>query len=297
MTDETKPKNEGRAKGGVARAAALDPSRRSEIAQRAAIARWGSERAVEKKEKGMLARQKSTEGTVFDPEAVTITKREYERLQALAAKKIPDAAFRSGRVGLYVCNPQPLDNAMVEVISAMVRDCDTVIVGVGSSQEGGTYANPFSFDQRVAMLRAVFGDLVKPIQLQDIGSAPSTTRWVEYVLDRVRKMNLPAPTDCYAASRSGAGWYAPRFAPLTGAPAVMGAFSIFESEDGKRLHVLDRTRTAFPIGNEEIRTLIAQRNPEWHDCVPAKIVRWVDDNYPADHRVEVEALLPKDADA
>lgn len=43
QTKERPPRDEGRAKGGHARAAALSPERRKEIASHAALGRWGKE--------------------------------------------------------------------------------------------------------------------------------------------------------------------------------------------------------------------------------------------------------------
>ena len=56
-------------------------------------------------------------------------------------------------------------------------------VFIGSSQESGTSNNPFTYETRAAILRAVYGDALEIHPLPDIGVG-NTSKWGDYVLDR-----------------------------------------------------------------------------------------------------------------
>lgn len=190
----------------------------------------------------------------------------------------------SGRVGLVVMRAQPLHRGHVALINLMRSDCDLAIVAFGSTQLSRVVRNPFTFEQRVEMLRAVFGGSVKPLPLVDIDSGVNTDDWVEYVLDKIRKLNLPVPTDYYSGSVQDAKWYVNRFAQLTDPVQEVGFVKSYMNAGDKRLHIMDRSMYRIPPA-EEIRSLIERRDEEWHQYVPARLTQYIEWNYPAELRV------------
>jgi len=201
----------------------------------------------------------------------------------------------SGRVGLVVMRCQPLTRGHAGLLCIALQDCDTVIVGLGSTQLARVRRHPFSFEQRRDMLRLVFGDALKTIPLVDIHSDPSTDEWVDYVLDRIRELALPEPTDYFTGSPEDARWYVNRFARLDDPATTVGPVTTHRSQrTGARLHVLDRRFTELPPA-AEIRSMIERRNPEWQLYVPARICRYVDWYYPPELRDPIRAGTPPDA--
>lgn len=197
--------------------------------------------------------------------------------------------LKSGRIGLAVMRLQPLHRGHARLLEIMRQDCDTIIVGVGSTQQQGASIHPFSFNERVEMIKSIFGDSVKPIPLVDIESQLSTDDWVDYVLDKARKLNLPTPTDYYTGSAQDAKWYVNRFAQLTDPmQEVAGVRSYTNPDSGRRLHVIERTVTGFPSATE-IRGLIEQRDTEWQRYVPARLAQYIEWHYPPQLRVAVQA--------
>ena len=90
------------------------------------------------------------------------------------------------RLGLLVGRFQMLHLGHEQMIRASLRLCDETLLLIGSSQEEGTAKNPFSFEQRAAMLRAVFGSSVLIAPLPDIGVG-NNALWGEYVLETAEK--------------------------------------------------------------------------------------------------------------
>lgn len=191
----------------------------------------------------------------------------------------------SGRVGLAVMRMQPPHRGHMNLISRMKQDCDTVIIAFGSTQLSRQVRHPFTFEERVEMVRAVFGDGFKPLPLIDIDSQLSSHDWVDYVLDKIRKLNLPAPTDFYTGSPQDAKWYTSRFATLEDEMVeVASTRSYYSAKSDRRLHIIDRVMSTLPPA-EEIRSLIERRDDEWHRYVPERIIDYIEWNYPPELRI------------
>lgn len=201
-------------------------------------------------------------------------------------KEYEDAPFiGSGRVGLAVMRMQPPHRGHMNLIQQMRQDCDVCIVAFGTTQISRVVRHPFTFSERLEMVRAVFGTGIKPLPLVDIDSNISTDDWVDYVLDKVRKLNLPEPTDYYTGSVQDAKWYVSRFAKLDDPMSEVGMLKSYASATtGKRLHILDRAKFDIPPA-EEIRSLIERRDPEWRTYVPARLISYIEQNYPPELRV------------
>ncbi len=204
-----------------------------------------------------------------------------------------DSMIGSGRIGLAVMRMQVPHRGHMNLISRMKQDCDTVIIAFGSTQLSRVVRHPFTFEQRVEMVRAVFGDGFKPLPLVDIDSQYSTDDWCDYVLDKVRKLNLPEPTDFYTGSPQDAKWYVNRFAQLEDPMDEMAMTRSYHSDvTGKRLHIIDRALSTLPPA-EELRSLIERRDTEWYRYVPERIIDFIERNYPPELRVAMQGpVLP-----
>lgn len=215
----------------------------------------------------------------------------------MASKKEYEDAphIGSGRIGLVVARMQPPHRGHMNLINLARSDCDTAIVAFGSTQHSRVVRHPFTFEQRVDMVKAVFGNTIKPLPLVDIDSNVNTNDWVDYVLDKVRKLNLPEPTDFYTGSVQDAKWYVNRFAQLSDPMVQVGFTKTYMAPSGKRLHILDRSLFNLPPA-EEIRSLIERRDAEWKNYVPARLVDYIEWNYPPDLRTALNVAKLPEAD-
>ena len=89
--------------------------------------------------------------------------------------------------GLLIGRFQPLHNGHVYMIRKALKICKTVTVFVGSSQEKGTFKNPFSYDYRKELITKTFKKYViskrlNILPLEDKGYG-NTPKWGDYVFD------------------------------------------------------------------------------------------------------------------
>ena len=97
------------------------------------------------------------------------------------------------RQGLIVGRFQGFHLGHRYVIDEALSHCDRVLVFIGSSNQSGTRINPFEFELRAEILRAVYGRRIKIRPLPDIGVG-DCAKWGDYVITRaVKEAGMP---DC-----------------------------------------------------------------------------------------------------
>lgn len=111
------------------------------------------------------------------------------------------------RLGISVGRFQTLHTGHVQMLSAGIAICERFCVLVGSSQESGTNKNPFSYEQRERMLRAVFGDRIEIYPLPDVGIG-NVAGWGDYVLEQARAYTGEQPELAVSSRETRrASWY------------------------------------------------------------------------------------------
>lgn len=184
------------------------------------------------------------------------------------------------RVGFAVMRIQPLSDGHRGALNRIAGECETAIIAIGSTQAPIDIYNPWTFEQRKEMVRNVYGDRFKIVPVTDLGTDSTTTDWCEYVLGKLEKLGLPAPTDYYTGSVADAIWYRKHFF----LPEDIGAESLRRQVDVSlvpRLHILNRETTPFPPATD-IRTFLRLKSDEWRKWVPR-----------VNHEL-VEATFPKE---
>ena len=88
------------------------------------------------------------------------------------------------KLGILVGRFQAIHAGHEKMVNTALHLCEQVGIFVGSSQESLTSKNPFSYEIREEMLRAVFGEDIRVFPLPDIGVG-NNSRWGEYVLRNV----------------------------------------------------------------------------------------------------------------
>lgn len=96
------------------------------------------------------------------------------------------------RLGILVGRFQTFHTGHEYMINKALALCERVGVFIGSSQEAGTEKNPFTYELRSELLRAVFADALEIYPLPDIGVG-NNARWGEYVLQEVCRRFGTAP--------------------------------------------------------------------------------------------------------
>lgn len=96
------------------------------------------------------------------------------------------------KLGIIVGRFQSFHKGHEYIIDRAVEICDTVGVFIGSSQESGTFKNPFSYETREKILNKVYGDKIVIYPLPDIGVG-NNSGWGEYVLKNTKERFGEAP--------------------------------------------------------------------------------------------------------
>ncbi len=86
------------------------------------------------------------------------------------------------KAGLFIGRFQPFHNAHLSDVKLALKECDRVIIAIGSSQESGTKENPFSYEEREKMIEKVLN--THKILDYDIIPVPDINddkKWVDHV--------------------------------------------------------------------------------------------------------------------
>ena len=203
------------------------------------------------------------------------------------------------RVGLANMRTQPLHDGHTGILNLMISACETAILGLGSAQKTPDEHDPWPIENRIQQARNVYGDRIKVVPLQDLGSTSGTNDWIDYVLEKISKLGLPEPTDYYTGSEADAIWYRERFyrkffspvdenvdLPEVHDDTVPEEYDIYYTDEGvlRRLHIRTREMTQVPSATE-LRMFMALRTDGWKRFVPYVNHELVESTYPEEFRV------------
>lgn len=208
---------------------------------------------------------------------------------------------KTKRVGLAVMRLQPLHKGHTSIINHMIEDCSTVIVCIGSAQLSNERDNPYTVEQRMEMLRNVYGDRIKIIPLKDIAAA-NQDQWVSYIADKIAKLGMNPATDYYTGSFADAEWYRTHFHneeldPIDNFMTTEEQLSsiignnefkrYYTNGISKHLHINNRSINP-TLSGTEIRTWLETRTDGWKRWVPRVNHEIVKNNYPEELKVPLD---------
>ncbi len=97
---------------------------------------------------------------------------------------------------LFIGRFQPFHNAHLIDIKKILKECDEVIVAIGSSQEKNTLENPFSYKERKEMIVDVLKKhKIKSYKIYPVPDLHNDKKWVAYI-----KKNLPKHDFVYSGN-------------------------------------------------------------------------------------------------
>lgn len=80
---------------------------------------------------------------------------------------------------------QPVHKGHIEVVKYILQEVDELIIGIGSSQEGHTFENPFTAEERVLMIEKALKEAKvdrSRIHIVQIPDVHDDKRWVPHVV-------------------------------------------------------------------------------------------------------------------
>lgn len=94
---------------------------------------------------------------------------------------------------IFVGRFQPVHNGHVEVFKQILQEVDELIIGIGSSQEGRTFENPFTADERVLMIERTLEKAEidrSHIHIVKIPDVHNDEVWVSHVVSLTPKFSI-----------------------------------------------------------------------------------------------------------
>lgn len=155
-------------------------------------------------------------------------------------------------IGLFVGRFQPFHQGHMAVVQGMMKVCDQVIMGMGSSQFSRTDFNPFTADERRQMIGSAIeesGLNLEKFTLVELPDLPADAGWVEAVL----KMTGPV-TKVWSGNEHTKKLFDAAGVPVQHISPVPG------------------------ISATAIRASISAGDGKWHKKVPKEVMDWILDN-------------------
>ncbi len=115
------------------------------------------------------------------------------------------------KCGLYVGRFQPLHFGHYNIIDIMLRNCETVIIAIGSAQEWGTERNPFSYARRASLIFKSLSWAHKQlliVPVPDREHPSNDPSWGDYLLNTVKTYTGLTPDVIYEGEEiERSNWY------------------------------------------------------------------------------------------
>lgn len=205
------------------------------------------------------------------------------------------------RIGLSTMRVQPLHRGHCRILHKMSMACEVSILCLGSAQKSREEHDPWTVDERIAMVKNVFGDRLKIVPVTDLG-ATTPQQWVDYLIGKITKLGLPEPTDYFTGSIMDGLWYRDYFAAdwpaieeflkrkdlttdkgYADAQHFAGRY-LTHDHRVRRLHIVDRNGNPVPPATE-IRGYLKLRNDGWKEWIPEVNHNLIEGTYPEEFKV------------
>ena len=91
------------------------------------------------------------------------------------------------KLGMYLGRFQPFHNGHKSIVDKMLKECEKVVIVIGSSDKKGTVQNPFPAWERATMIREVYSydDRIEIVCIPDRSTIISDEGWGQYVMENL----------------------------------------------------------------------------------------------------------------
>lgn len=92
---------------------------------------------------------------------------------------------------LFIGRFQPFHNGHLHVANLLSKKYGEIIIGIGSSQEKNTKENPFSYNERKAMIsKALKANKIKNFKIYPIPDLYDDYKWTDYIIKKLPKFDV-----------------------------------------------------------------------------------------------------------
>lgn len=150
---------------------------------------------------------------------------------------------------LFIGRFQPFHKAHLQDIKNILKECDEVIIAIGSSQYSGTEDNPFSTEERIEMIEDVLiSEDIGDYTLFPVPDVGDDSRWVEEIVTLVPGFDVV----------------------YTGNDWTENCFKKY-----KKKFALKKIKLIPGVNSTTVRDRIL-KNKNWQELVPEKIIEFIE---------------------
>lgn len=147
---------------------------------------------------------------------------------------------------LFIGRFQPFHNGHLHVAKLLSKKFDEVIVGIGSSQEKRTENNPFSYNERKAMInKTLTANKIRNFRIYPIPDLYDDYKWTNHILKNLPKFDV---------AYSGNDW----------------TIRCFRKHKIKAIKI----KLVKDLSSTKVRELI-KNNKKWENVVPKEIYHYI----------------------
>lgn len=151
---------------------------------------------------------------------------------------------------LFIGRFQPFHKAHLKDIKNILKECDEVVIAIGSSQYSNTKDNPFSTEERVNMIEDVLiSEDIGNYTIFPVPDVGNDSKWVEEMITLVPKFDIA----------------------YTGNEWTENCFKNYK----KKKFEIKKIKLISGINSTTIRNKIL-KNENWQELVPEKIVEFIE---------------------
>lgn len=163
------------------------------------------------------------------------------------------------RHGFIVSRFQPFHNGHKSLVDKMLKESKYGTIVLGLAQESRTAKNPFTAEERIFMIKNVYGDL-KNLNIFAVNDIPNDNKWYDYVILNIREKskNFGEPEAFYCGGKEEGDWF---------------------DKGYLNIEILDRLKQdeKLKISGTEIRDMIRIGDNSWKDYIPEENINFVDE--------------------
>ena len=154
---------------------------------------------------------------------------------------------------------QPFHNGHKSLVDKMLNESKYSTIVLGLAQESRTKKNPFTPEERIFMVKNVYGDR-DDLNIFAVDDIPNDNEWYDYVLNKIlqNSYKFGKPEAFYCGGKEEANWF---------------------DKGELRIEILDRFTQEYKlkISGTEIRDMIKNKNELWKTFIPSVNVKFVED--------------------
>ena len=92
---------------------------------------------------------------------------------------------------LFIGRFQPFHKGHLHVAKSLSKKYDKIIIGIGSSQEKNTKNNPFSYNERKAMIsKTLKNNKIKNFSIYPVPDLYDDYKWTDYIVKKIPKFYI-----------------------------------------------------------------------------------------------------------